>query len=211
MNHKLMKIFFFALFFFLIYSPTSVFALIKTKKDKDKDKVPTTLSLNIEQQHINFNFTWFNDYVNGLGGANGKYSIKGQVTSNVNWQLSCKAKGKFKQIAGKKKISLNNVGVSVYCENMTDKVNKTLNSPLPLSKGNKTLLYSTGKIKTNKKAKKDKDKDKDSKNKVITDDISLIWEMGTRNGKMNKKNLFQQNLNKGAYSVDIEFILIEKL
>lgn len=204
-----MKIKIFTFIFIILCSTNCVFALVKTKKDKNKANTPTSLSFNIEQQHINFNFTWFNDYVNGLGGTNGKYSIKGQITSNVNWQLSCKAKGKFKQIAGKKKIPLNNVGVSVYCENMTDKVNKTLNSPLPLSKGNKTLLYSTSKIKTNKKAKKDKDKD--SKEEVITDDISIFWEMGTRNGKMNKKNLFQQNLNKGAYSVDIEFILIEKL
>jgi hypothetical protein len=202
-----MKIRIFTFLFIVLYTSNCAFAQIKTKKHQATNNTQTALSLNIQQQHISFDFTWFDDYVNGLGKYNGKYFSKGQITSNINWQLSCKAKSKLKQTQGNKTIHLNNIGISVYCNNMDGKVNRTLNTPIPLSRKNKTLLYSKKKTKTSKKDHKPKDRNKE----ISTDDISIFWEMGTRKGKMNKKNLHQQNIKKGAYSVDIEFILIEKL
>jgi len=197
----------FTLLFFLIYFATSGNTQIKEKKNKSTPSIISSLSLDLQQQNINFNFIWFNDYVNGLGSYEGIYSSKAQIISNINWKLSCKAKDKFIHSDGRTKIALNNIGISVFCKNMDGKVNKTLNSPLPLSKGNKTLLSYKEKNKTSSKNSKVEDSDKET----ITDDISIFWEMGTKKGKMNKKNLHQQNLKKGNYSVDIEFILTEKL
>eukprot|EP00034_Subulatomonas_tetraspora_P002741 GABW01004582.1.p1 GENE.GABW01004582.1~~GABW01004582.1.p1 ORF type:complete len:81 (+),score=25.89 GABW01004582.1:154-396(+) len=41
--------------------------------------------------------------------------------------------------------------------------------------------------------------------------FTLYWEMGTQAGDMNSGSIFEQDLKKGTYNVDVDFILTEVL
>ncbi len=209
-----MKLYLLTTLVFLICHISETICQVKTKNNPTITNSLSSLSLDLDSNNIIFNFIWFEDYQNGLGKFGGNFSSKGQVTSNTNWKLSCKAKGKFTHFNGINKMPLNNLGVSIDYKGERKVINRTLSSPLPLARKNKTLLFTTERNKPNKKGNS---KDKNNSfghnrhHKKEVEDFIIYWEMGTRKGKMNKKSIIEQKLKRGSYSVDIKILLSEKL
>ncbi len=155
----------------------------------------TTLSLSMETAGITFDFTTLNEYKNGLGNYQGSYESAGSVTSTSNWKLGYKAQGDFLHSDGNTAMPLDNAGVSVEFTGSNPIENNASSDPIALSLSEVILL------------------DYDGSNSNAGDDDAnefvIYWEMGTKEGDMNAESIFEQNLKKGSYSTNVEFIATE--
>lgn len=188
-----------------------------------------TLELDMNDSNIDFNFTWFRDFKNGIGGYESIHNITGQIQATTNWKLNFRSQGQFKRKRGRGKIALNNVGVTAKYTGSGKVQNRANSNPLVLSSRSKTILssyYSSQDFKNKKQHPHKEDKwkqkgnngkgnayghDKDKHKKKITDPFTIYFEMGTQKAGMNPKSLYKQKLQSGTYSVKINFVISEKL
>ncbi len=157
----------------------------------------TSIAMSMDKSPIIFDFVTLEDYKNGFSGKKtGKHVSVVLISSTSNWNLSCKAQSEFKNV-NSGKMSLDNVGLTV--ENYgTNKVKSyAKDQPLALSKAETVILGHDGK----------------NSNAGYFQDNSIVvfWEMGTRKGNMNNQSIFEQDLKKGSYSTNVEFVATEVL
>jgi len=158
----------------------------------------TTMSLNMNKSDVTFNFKELADYKDGLGGyENNTYASTGEVASTANWKLSFKAQGGFNHTDGKTSMPLNNVGLSAKFTGSNKIKNNAEKNPLALSTQETVILDHNG-------------KDSNAGDNDVNS-FTIFWEMGTKHGNMNDKSIFEQDLKKGAYSTQVEFIATEVL
>ncbi|MDP4184730.1 MAG: hypothetical protein Q8862_06150, partial [Bacteroidota bacterium] len=155
----------------------------------------TTIALDLDKSDITFDFVTLNDYQKGLGGLDGSYASAGAVSCTSNWNLSARATGDFKHTDGTTTIPLNNVGLSVRFKGTNPIQNNTTSAPLPLSTTQATLIGYNG---SNSNA-----------GDFDVNSFTVYWEMGTGKGNMNHQSLFAQDLKKGTYSTQVEFVASE--
>ncbi|MDP4272462.1 MAG: hypothetical protein Q8909_20430 [Bacteroidota bacterium] len=154
----------------------------------------TTLALQLDTKGITFDFVSLGDYKNGLG-SDGSYTSKGAVSSTSNWNLSAKAVSDFKHSDGTTIMPLNNVGLSVAYTGTKPIKNNTAAAPLALANTERILIGHNG---TNPNAGDFSD-----------NGFTVKWEMGTKRGDMNGTSLFDQDLKKGTYTTQVQFIATE--
>jgi len=154
-----------------------------------------TLSLSMETDGIVFDFTTLNEYKEGLGGYQGDYASAGSVSSTANWMLGYKAQGDFLHTDGSTTMPLNNAGVTVEFTGSNPIENYASADPQALSLSEVTLLEYDG-INSNA-------------GDGVDNEFVVYWEMGTKAGDMNEESLFEQNLKKGSYRTNVEFIATE--
>ncbi|MDP4183957.1 MAG: hypothetical protein Q8862_02190 [Bacteroidota bacterium] len=158
----------------------------------------SSINLHLDKSDINFDFSTFDDYKNGVGGYNvDAYSTKGAILSAVNWKFSVRALASFTSSDGFSTILLNNVGFTVQFDGDVDVVNYTLNGPKALSSNEVVLL---------EKRSLDQSKGDEKNNKFV-----VFWEMGTKKGNMNQLGILDQNIKGGSYSTQVEFVALESL
>lgn len=158
----------------------------------------TTMSLQLDNDDILFRFVSLDHYKNGLGGYEGEYLSQGSISSTANWNLSFKALGQMvhADVEGAE-IPLDNIGLTAKFTGSNEVKNYAeKDAPLALSLNARLILGHDG---DNSNAG-----DAEEENK-----FDIYWEMGTKKGDMNKKSVFQQDLVKGAYSTNVEFVLSE--
>ena len=160
-------------------------------------KLNTTMALDLATDDIVFEFNTLDDYKNGLGGIEGDYASQGSVSSTSNWKLSYKANSAFTHADGITTMPLDNVGLTAVFSGSNSVQNATAEKALPLSADRTEIIGHDG---VNSNAGDYED------NSFI-----IYWEMGTKNGEMNNKSLFQQDLKKGVYNTEVEFIASEVL
>jgi hypothetical protein len=209
------------LFLLFICNVTIVQGQIKKEKNNKHNFYQESIRLDLDRSDIAFNFIWFEDYKNGIGGYGSKYATHGRIISTTDWKLTCKAESNFNHDYYRKKISLNNVGYTVDYLGENAIVNKINKNTKALSRKNSTLLFSSNEYysktnngKGNAKGKKkghDKHNNNNNKPSKYIDDFVIYWEMGTQNGNMKKKSIYQQKLRKGSYSLNIKLSVSENL
>lgn len=155
----------------------------------------TTMSLDLNTEPITFEFNSLTDYEEGLGGKNGSYSTTGSISSTSNWELGFKAQGNFTHSDGSTTMPLDNIGVTVTWTGDNNAKNYAKNQPLALENENVRLLGQQG----NQSNAGDNE----------ANAFEIFWEMGTTDGNMNDETLFEQDLKKGLYNVNVEFIITE--
>ncbi|MCL3782672.1 hypothetical protein EMN47_19985 [Prolixibacteraceae bacterium JC049] len=148
--------------------------------------------------NIDFEFRTINNFKKGLGGyLNSNYAFYGQIESTANWKLIMQAKTNFTHSDGATTMKLDNLGVTVEWRGKNKVYNKAKKRPLAVSKSS-VLLLDQYRGRTNAGTKKD-------------NEFNVFFEMGTRRGNMNQKSLYQQNLKKGKYQVEVDFITVENI
>ncbi|TKG92816.1 hypothetical protein EYV94_17735 [Puteibacter caeruleilacunae] len=158
----------------------------------------TTISLQLDEEDIVFDFVTLEDYKKGLGRKGGDYSSKGAVSSTTNWALIFRATKDFVHTDGVTKMNLNNLGLTATFEGKNKISNITKYGTIsPVKSYYRPLLYYNG---------RDMNAGDYEDNK-----FTIYYEMGTKGRLMNKKSIFDQDLKKGSYSTDIEFLAIEIL
>ena len=157
----------------------------------------TTLALTLDNSAITFDFNTLDDYNNGLGGFESDYASEGSVSSTSNWKLGFKADDVFSHEDGSTTMPLDNLGVTVDFTGSNDIDNLADGSAKSLESSESVILEHDG---SNSNA------GNDNANSFI-----IYWEMGTQDGDMNSESIFEQDLKKGTYTVDVEFIVTEVL
>ena len=156
----------------------------------------TTISLQLDEEDIVFDFITLDDYKNGLGRKGGEYLSKGAVSSTANWTLMFCATQDFLHTDGVSKMNLNNVGITATFEGNNRIINLTDFGTLVPIKNYYIPLLMNNIIDSNAGDYED--------NK-----FTIYWEMGTQGRFMRKKSIFEQDLKKGSYSTEIEFVAFE--
>ena len=180
-----------------------VFALVANAQVEKSEvitltaKLNTTMALSLDNSDITFEFTTLEDYKEGLGGYQGDYSSKGSVSSTANWKLSYKANEAFTHADGETAMPLDNVGLSADFTGKNKVENYAADAPLSLSSERKEIIGHNG---------RNSNAGDDDANSFV-----IYWEMGTGNGEMNKESIFEQDLKKGVYQTEVEFIATEVL
>ena len=157
----------------------------------------TTMALTLDNSAIVFDFNTLDDYNNGLGGYASDYSSVGSVSSTANWKLGFVAEDDFQHTDGTTTMPLDNIGVSIEWTGENDIDNNADDAAKSLEAEEAILLSQDG------DASNAGDDDANS--------FTLYWEMGTQDGDMNDESIFEQDLKKGTYNVDVNFILTEVL
>jgi len=160
-------------------------------------KLNTTMALNLDNDDITFEFNTLEDYQNGLGGIEGDYASEGSVSSTSNWKLSYKANGAFTHEDGATTMPLDNVGLSAAFTGSNKVSNNASADALPLSADRTEIIGHDG---INSNAGDEK-----------SNSFIIYWEMGTKGKRLNSESLFEQDLKKGVYNTEVEFIATEVL
>lgn len=155
----------------------------------------TTMALDISTEGIVFDFNTLDDYENGLGGKNGSYSSEGSISSTSNWEYFIKASTDFTHSDGTTTMPLDNLGVTITWTGTNNAKNYCKNTPIALEDEAVRLIGQQG--------------NQSNAGNSEANSFVLYWEIGTSNGNMNDDSIFEQDLKKGAYNVDVEFILTE--
>lgn len=157
----------------------------------------TTLAVNIATTGITFDFNTLEDYENGMGGKNGDYFSEGEISSTSNWQLGHKASGQFLHEDGTTIMPLDNIGVTIDFTGSNKIINNCKNQPLALAEAETVLL--------------EKKNNQSNAGDGASNAFTIYWQLGTGAGNMNDDSLFEQDIKKGTYNVDVEFIVTEVL
>ena len=160
-------------------------------------RLNTTMALTLDNSPITFEFNTLDEYKNGLGGIEGDYRSAGSVSSTSNWKLSYKANDAFTHADGETVMPLDNVGLSAAFTGSNKVSNKAADAPLALSSEKREIIGHDG---NNSNAGDDE-----------ANSFVIYWEMGTAKGDMNSKSIFEQDLKKGEYQTQVEFIATEVL
>ena len=160
-------------------------------------KLNTTMSLNLDNSPILFDFVTLDEFRKGLGKYEGEYSSKGTIRSTANWTLSYRATKAFTHTDGVTTMPLDNVGLSAKFTGKNQVTNYAEGTPLPLSESRTTIIGHNG----------HKSNAGDESDNAFT----IFWEMGTTKGNMNNKSIFEQDLKKGEYNTNVEFVASEVL
>jgi hypothetical protein len=155
----------------------------------------TTMALDVATEGITFDFNTLEEYENGMGGKNGSYSTEVGISSTSNWEFGYKAATDFVHTDGTTTMPLDNLGVTITWTGTNNAKNYCNNNPLALENQEVRLLGQQG----NQSNAGDEE----------ANSFIIYWEMGTTDGNMNNESLFEQDLKKGSYSVDVEFIITE--
>ena len=155
----------------------------------------TTMALTLDNSGIEFDFNTLEDYNNGLGGYGSAYASEGSVSSTANWKLGFVANDDFAHTDGTTTMPLNNLGVTVEWTGSNDV--DVIAASKALDDAEELIIEHDG---SNSNAGDD-----------AANSFTIYWEMGTKAGNMNSQSIFEQDLKKGTYTVDVEFILTEVL
>lgn len=155
----------------------------------------TTMALTLDNSGIVFDFNTLSDYNDGLGGYGSSYASQGSVSSTANWKLGFVAVEDFTHSDGSTTMPLDNLGVTVEWTGSNDV--EAIDEAKSLESEEAIIIEQDG------DASNAGDDDANS--------FTLYWEMGTQEGDMNSESIFEQDLKKGAYTVDVDFILTEVL
>ncbi|HPE87732.1 MAG: hypothetical protein WC151_06765 [Bacteroidales bacterium] len=156
-----------------------------------------TLLLNLNTSSIDFEFTTFAEYQQGMGSHLGPYFTEGSIAATTNWELSFKAAEPFLHSDGVTTMPLDNVGVTVEWTGYNKIKNYAKTHAKALEMSEVLLIGQSG----NKSNAGD-----ESANSFV-----LYWQMGTGDGNMQSQSLFDQNLKKGPYSTSVAFVVSEVL
>ena len=156
-----------------------------------------TLLLNLDNSSVDFDFTTFEDYNQGVGSHMGNYYSEGSIAATTNWELSYHASELFLHSDGVTTMPLDNLGVTVKWTGYNKIKNWAKNHAKALEENEVILIGQSG----NKSNTGD-----ESANSFV-----IYWQMGTGDGNMNSYSIFDQNLKKGSYSVNVEFLVTEAL
>ncbi len=156
-----------------------------------------TLLLNLDNSSVDFDFTTFEDYNQGVGSHMGNYYSEGSIAATTNWELSYHASEPFLHSDGVTTMPLDNLGVTVKWTGYNKIKNWAKNHAKALEENEVILIGQSG----NKSNTGD-----ESANSFV-----IYWQMGTGDGNMNSYSIFDQNLKKGSYSVNVEFLVTEAL
>jgi len=147
---------------------------------------------------VEFDFNTLEDYNNGLGGYdNWDYYHMAGISSTSNWKFGVKAVSDFTHSDGSTTMSLDNLGITIGWNGSNTIQNNAEEAPLAISSNETILVEHDG---TNSNA-----------GDFYDNEFNIFYEMGTMNGNMNSESIFEQDLKKGTYTVDIEFIATEVL
>ena len=159
----------------------------------------TTMALTLDATEVVFTFDNLTEYQTGIG-ANDEVSLTGDVASTADWKLEFKATSDLQhQTHSGSTIPLNQVGLRAELTgnyssgNRID--NQADNTPIALSSSNNTI-FDVGNGDTNAGTSAD-------------NEFELFWEMGTKNGNMKNKTLFEENYRRGQYQATVLFTLTE--
>ena len=159
----------------------------------------TTMALTLDATEVIFTFDDLSEYQSGIG-ANDEISLTGDVASTSDWKLEFKATTDLQhQTHSGSTIPLNQVGLradligNYSTGNKID--NQANNTPIALSSSDKTI-FDKGNGNTNAGTSAD-------------NEFELFWEMGTQNGNMLNKSLWEQNYRRGEYQATVLFTLTE--
>jgi hypothetical protein len=153
------------------------------------------MALTLDNSGIEFDFNTLEDYNNGLGGYGSAYASEGSVSSTANWKLGFVASDDFAHTDGTTTMPLDNLGVTVEWTGSNDV--DVIAASKALADAEELIIEHDG---TNSNAGDD-----------AANSFTVYWEMGTKSGNMNSQSIFEQDLKKGTYTVDVEFILTEVL
>jgi len=147
---------------------------------------------------IEFNFNTLEDYNNGLGGHdNFDYYHMAAISSTANWKFGVKAISSFEHSDNSTTMPLNNLGISIGWEGSNTVQNNVDGTPAALSTDEVILIEQSGDI--------------SNAGDYSDNQFNIFYEMGTQNGNMNSQSIFEQDLKKGTYTVDVEFVATEVL
>jgi len=157
----------------------------------------TTMALNLETTGITFDFNTLEEYSNGKGGKYSDWATTAGVSSTANWEFFFKASTGFMHEDGNTQMPYDNLGVTIDWTGTNNSKVYCKNTPLALSDQNVLLIGQQG--------------NQSNAGDETANSFVIYWELGTTNGNMNSENLFEQDLKKGVYQVDIEMIVTEVL
>ena len=157
----------------------------------------TTLALTLDNSAITFDFSTLDDYNNGLGGSGSDFASEGSVSSTSNWKLGFKADDVFAHTDGSTTMPLDNLGVTVNLTGSNPVKNYAKNTPVALASEETMILGQQG--------------NQSNAGNDNANSFTIYWEMGTQDGDMNSESIFEQDLKKGTYTVNVDFILTEVL
>lgn len=155
----------------------------------------TTMALTLDNSAIVFDFNTLDDYNNGLGGFESTYASEGSVSSTANWKLGFVASTDFQHTDGSTTMPLDNLGVTVEWNGENDV--EVIDEAKALESDEAVIIEQDG--------------DASNAGDDEANGFTLYWEMGTQEGDMNSESIFEQDLKKGTYNVDVNFILTEVL
>ncbi|PTN10549.1 hypothetical protein [Mangrovibacterium marinum] len=159
-------------------------------------RLNSTIALDMDNSDIVFEFNELNDFRNGLGGYEKAYQSTGTISATANWNLSFFAKKDFTHTSGNT-MPLDNVGLSAKFTGKNSIADYSNQQPLKLSKQSRLILGYNGST-TNAG---------DASDNAFT----IYWEMGTKKNDMNGTSIYDQNLKKGEYKTEVEFVASEVL
>lgn len=183
---------------FMLFISLSVMAQVeKSEVITLTARLNTTMALNMDQSRVIFEFNTLDEYKNGLGGAKGEYSSAGSISSTANWNLKFRALTDFMHTDGENQMPLDNVGLTAEFTGTTKVKVTATSAPMSLSKEKSDIImHSEG-----------------GSNAGDFEDNTFIiyWEMGTRKATLNKTSILDQDLKKGEYNTQVEFIASEEI
>lgn len=157
----------------------------------------TTLAMRLDNSGITFDFTTLEDYKDGLGGYESDYASKGAISSTANWNLSFKADSEMTHSDEKTTMPLNNIGLIAKFNGSNDvDVKAEKDAPLALTGDEQVILGHNAKSNAGDEA---------------ANNFVIFWEMGTKNGNLNNKSIFEQDLKKESYKTNVSFICREDI
>ncbi len=143
-----------------------------------------------------FDFNTLNDYKNGLGGYdNWDYFHMASINSTANWKFGVRSVSPFLHYNGNTEIPTDNIGITILWQGLNTIINNADEIPLGIIPSEKILLEYDG-INSNA-------------GDYYTNNFILFYEMGTQSGDMKQKSIFMQNLKKGSYTMDIQYVVTE--
>ncbi|MCL3782670.1 hypothetical protein EMN47_19975 [Prolixibacteraceae bacterium JC049] len=143
---------------------------------------------------VTFEFNSIEDYEKGLG-RNREYRTLGAVDARVDWELYFWANTEMVHEDGYTRMPLNNIGVTMeYLGRNRVRVNGR-RRPITLKRREQWLIRPQGCW--------------SNRGCYLNNMFFIYWEMGTCRGRMNKKNLYKQNLKKGTYRTEVEFAVVQ--
>lgn len=160
----------------------------------------TTMALTLDASEVIFTFDELDEYKDGIG-ENDEISLTGDIASTADWKLEYKATSDLEHTVQQNvTIPLNQIGLRAALtgnyNNPSRIVNNAANTPLALQSSD-VIIFTKG-AQTNAGSSAD-------------NEFELFWEMGTQNGNMKNKSLFEENYTRGQYQATIQFTLTEIL
>ena len=145
---------------------------------------------------VTFEFSTLDDYNNGLGGyENFDYYHMASISSTANWKFGVKANTSFQHEDNSTTMPLDNLGITIGWYGSNTIQNNAEGTPKAIASDEVVLIEQSGDI--------------SNAGNYNDNSFNIFYEMGTRQGDMNSQSLFEQDLKKGTYQVDIEFVATE--